>query len=485
MRPEKPGPAESEDPGEAESGGATGEWTETGARVASDEPRGVEGMHREQSAAGGAAVEGEQSLGAGPATEAEPPAGTETSPDGGQGPTTAEYADGSDTAGEPQPSEAPVEHGWPAEAATPDRPPFPSPAATSTDVSPPAQANVPDRREADGRHVQADVAQTPGDWRLEPQRPAEVPERGPREATRQAVAPAHHDAMQNEFLAGLLHEMRTAAEQSRRSTMDALHAAAGAYVESIRARSLEAERELRQAEQDLAAISEWSKAEVARILRETDTRVAARQEELERHLRDQQSLVAQQVERVQARVRAYEQEIDAFFGRLSELDDPASLAAVAREMPEPPLLDHRTDSATVALSEPHNGEVHIGSDGHSSSEFPPARMAGGLVPSSELPATAPSSTGATPVKSATEIVVTGLVSVAAIASFKRHLARIPGVDGVSVSSGSDGEFVFRATHEPRVAVAEVVTTLPGFAVEVVETREGSVRVSARDPEADA
>ena len=44
--------------------------------------------------------------------------------------------------------------------------------------------------------------------------------------------------------------------------------------------------------------------------------------------------------------------------------------------------------------------------------------------------------------------VTGLVSVASIAGFKRHLSRVAGVQSVGVSSGPDGEFVFAVTHGP-------------------------------------
>ena len=66
-----------------------------------------------------------------------------------------------------------------------------------------------------------------------------------------------------------------------------------------------------------------------------------------------------------------------------------------------------------------------------------ARLAG-LVPDERragAPATRP-----------TRVIVTGLVSVASIASFKRHLGRVAGVQSVGVSSGPDGEFVFAVGH---------------------------------------
>ena len=84
----------------------------------------------------------------------------------------------------------------------------------------------------------------------------------------------------------------------------------------------------------------------------------------------------------------------------------------------------------------------------------------------------------------TQVVVTGLDSVASIASFKRHLGRIAGVAAVAVSSGPDGEFIFDATHRPDVSFRDAIPTMPGFAARVVATGEGTVSVTAHDPEAE-
>jgi hypothetical protein len=85
----------------------------------------------------------------------------------------------------------------------------------------------------------------------------------------------------------------------------------------------------------------------------------------------------------------------------------------------------------------------------------------------------------------TRVVVVGLVSVASIASFKRHLGRLAGVQAVGVSSGPDGEFVFNVTHEIGLVLTESVPTLPGFQARVTGSDEGVVSVTARDPESDA
>jgi hypothetical protein len=84
----------------------------------------------------------------------------------------------------------------------------------------------------------------------------------------------------------------------------------------------------------------------------------------------------------------------------------------------------------------------------------------------------------------THVVVTGLVSVASIAGFKRHLARAVGVQAVGVSSGPDGEFVFSVTHDSPVVMRDVVTAIPDFSVRITADRDGELIVSARDPETD-
>ncbi len=82
----------------------------------------------------------------------------------------------------------------------------------------------------------------------------------------------------------------------------------------------------------------------------------------------------------------------------------------------------------------------------------------------------------------TPVVVTGLVSVASIASFKRHLGRLAGVEGVAVSSGPEGEFVFNVSHHTDVAFRDAIPSMAGFAARVTSTTDGVVSVTARDPE---
>ena len=102
-----------------------------------------------------------------------------------------------------------------------------------------------------------------------------------------------------------------------------------------------------------------------------------------------------------------------------------------------------------------------------------ARLAG-LVPDEN--------SGSNPIQT-TKVVVTGLVSVASIAGFKRHLGRLQGVTTVGVSSGPDGEFVFSVHHLPTVDLAAGIQGLPGFESRITSQGEGAIEVAARDPEA--
>jgi hypothetical protein len=84
----------------------------------------------------------------------------------------------------------------------------------------------------------------------------------------------------------------------------------------------------------------------------------------------------------------------------------------------------------------------------------------------------------------TQVVVTGLVSVASIASFKRHLGRLTGVKSVGVSSGPEGEFLFAVHHTADIVLRDAIPSLPSFQARVTGSGEGTLSVTAHDPESD-
>ncbi len=85
----------------------------------------------------------------------------------------------------------------------------------------------------------------------------------------------------------------------------------------------------------------------------------------------------------------------------------------------------------------------------------------------------------------TRAVVTGLISVASIAGFKRHLSRVPGVASVGVTSSPDGEFVFAIAHPAGLDLQSAIATLPGFAARVTGSTDDELHVTAHDPESES
>jgi hypothetical protein len=86
-------------------------------------------------------------------------------------------------------------------------------------------------------------------------------------------------------------------------------------------------------------------------------------------------------------------------------------------------------------------------------------------------------------RATTLVMVTGLVSVASIATFKRSLGRVPGVSTIGVASGPDGEFVFTVSHDAGIGLGDAIVALPGFEARVTTETSGNLEVTAHDPDA--
>ena len=407
-----------------------------------------------------------------------------------------------------------------------------------------------------------------------PAAPAPAPTTG-------AASPPPAARKPNKFMADLTKAMQAAAETAREETLARLAADAKAFVEDIHATSASEATELRKkADDDVAAIREWSKAEIARIREETDERISHRKEGLDREIEEHAAAIEARIERVQGRVAAFESEMAAFFERLLAEDDPTRFAAMAESLPEPPPLDGRSAStweptpvapvveppaaeppvaeapiaepiveaapyaqsddvadpapvaepmvaesepAVAVADEPSVDESASGGsdrfqmmDGSATEADPRLAMLGispdfaaaeaeaeaatfdasedgseGPAPefadddiAARLAGLVTTPDGASGEIATTRVVVTGLVSVASIAGFKRHLSRAAGVQSVGVSSGPDGEFVFAVGHSAEIALRDVIPALPGFGARVTGDAEGELTVAARDPEAE-
>jgi hypothetical protein len=351
----------------------------------------------------------------------------------------------------------------------------------------------------------------------------------------------------NTFLADLTRAMHTAAEAARATTISQYQADAKSFIEQIHGSSATDVTDFRQqADDDIASIRDWSKAEIARIREETEKRISARKAQLDEDLEGHAAYIERQIERVQARITAFEGEMGHFFERLLGEQDPTRFAALAQNLPEPPPFDSadpttsrsdarkpaeelndtedqaeqvdEAEAAAAALAARFESGSDAGESDFAAAEAEAAAAAetgepvadqgenpdGDEIPVMADEALAARLAGLIPVRpegegppdgvghasepkeapKRTQLVVVGLVSVASIASFKRHLGRVDGVSSVGVSSGPDGEFLFTVGHGEAVSLRDAVQGLPGFQARITNEGEGVLNVSAHDPESD-
>ena len=157
----------------------------------------------------------------------------------------------------------------------------------------------------------------------------------------------------NEFLAGLTRAMRTAAESEREQILARFEDEAHTYKSGIRERSDEEADALRQrADDDVDGIHAWSERELARIQEETERRIERRRARLDEELDGNRAEADRQVERVEAAVGTFGEQMTRFFERLLAEEDPARFAALAANLPVPPALDAEATREVTPASEP-------------------------------------------------------------------------------------------------------------------------------------
>jgi hypothetical protein len=312
------------------------------------------------------------------------------------------------------------------------------------------------------------------------------------------------------FMAELSKAMQAAAETARAELMTRFEAEAKGVVEQVQAGATDEAAALRRkADDDVAAIREWSKAEVARIREETEGRIAARKTGLETEMEQHAATVDARVERVTAVVAAFETQMEAFFERLNAEEDPTRIATMAETMPEPPsLADVAASIANAPVAAAPAWEpaaeasttvteaTPVAEFDFAAAEAEAASFSGDLEADEELPAAEAEATAdeATPEEAvafepapadlaSSQVVVSGLVSVANIANFKRSLARTPGVSTIAVASGPDGDFVFTVGHTLGSALSASVLGLSGFDIQLTSETGEAITVVAQDRDA--
>lgn len=188
------------------------------------------------------------------------------------------------------------------------------------------------------------------------------------------------------FLADLALVMRSTAETARLRAIRECREDARTCVEQIKARKDDEADNLRgAAEASVVTIRESSQAQVEQVRAQADELIGRRRERLEQELAECNSVVELEVQRVQERVAAFQDETTRFFERLLQNDvDPAAIAAMASKMPSPPNFDAGLEPRASEADEPDRREAGQPPAGSASADAP-AQSAVALPASSCAP----------------------------------------------------------------------------------------------------
>ncbi|HEY8237878.1 MAG TPA: hypothetical protein VIF63_00435 [Candidatus Limnocylindrales bacterium] len=324
----------------------------------------------------------------------------------------------------------------------------------------------------------------------------------------QAVAEQRLPRRDNPLVAGLVKAMREAAIASRGETTARLEAEATARVEAIRARATTEVAELRKrSEEDITSIRDWSKIEIARVRQETDDKIDQRKVELAGETERHAATVDQLVEQVQTTVAAFEADMERFFERLLAETDPATLATLAEQAPDPPDLRGEGPAATDFIGDASMDDEAMADASMDAPMDAPVNAPDGLAAGAAAEAEAEATEGLDPLgiedwptavltaahrsdavqtpaepngPDSTRLFVSGLTSVAGISAFKGALGQLDGVRSVSVSSGEAGVFVFAVSHDPGVDLDSALSHLTGFAAQVTDATDDGFTVVAAE-----
>jgi hypothetical protein len=338
-----------------------------------------------------------------------------------------------------------------------------------------------------------------------------------------------------ELMRNLVAAMRGVADEARDAGVSELRSRADEQVRRLESDAQRRQEELRQrAEADVAGIGEWATAETERIRTEAEQRTVARRTQLDQQLAADSTRTDGETRAVRDRVAEYERELEAYHAQLTDISDPAAFAAAAKRMPTPPGLTGAGPAAAAPVAsdvheEAPEAEGSPTAEAAQSAEAAPAAeaapeaeaaTAAGLAadldtsptqeggapemapPASDEPAAAApppdealagrlaaldaaSASGngasAAPAGSGepvtTEVIVKGLGSFGAITGFRQSLSSVDGVDGVALSLGQTGEFVFRATHAAGFDLRGAIVALEGDGAKVEDRPEGGLRVT--------
>jgi hypothetical protein len=153
----------------------------------------------------------------------------------------------------------------------------------------------------------------------------------------------------NPLMAGLVKAMRDAARAAREETTARMRADAAARAEEIRLEAVAAGMALKKhADEDVAAIREWSRTEAARIKQETETQIAERKARLVSEAQAHATATEHLNGELKQAISAFETEMERFFDALLREEDPARLATLAERLPEAPTFARLGDAPAPA-----------------------------------------------------------------------------------------------------------------------------------------
>jgi len=325
------------------------------------------------------------------------------------------------------------------------------------------------------------------------EQPSPAPE--PAKADDEAATTTTAEAGGEDFMRDLVAAMRRVADEARETSVSELRSRADEQVQSLETDAERRREELRaRAEADVAGVGDWAKAEAERIKAEAEARVVARRDQLEQQINSDTARTEAETKALRSRVSEYERELVAYHAQLADINDPAAFAAAAKRMPRPPELAgaHGASTASAASAAPPPAaseleapvEPATGDSNGVPADAPAVHPAEEEVLAArlaELDATLPEPGAAAVATSVepmtTEVVVKGLGSFGAITGFRQALSSVDGIEGVALSLGQTGEFVFRATHAAGFDVGSAITTLEGDGAKVEDRPEGGLRVT--------
>ena len=155
------------------------------------------------------------------------------------------------------------------------------------------------------------------------------------------------------FLTELARAMQAAAERERDHIAEVVTNEAAEQVEKSRVRAAAETDELRRlAEEDVALIKNSLKTEIERLRRDADRRMDERRNSLQLYLAKHESIIATEIDGVDAAIRGYRAALDGFFDEFKDSTDPADIARRAGSLPEAPDLDEvRATARASAIAE--------------------------------------------------------------------------------------------------------------------------------------